>query len=140
MNEDLRLIFIWLCANRLSLNVDKTEFVVFRPPRHNSSIRFTLKLNGTVLHESPKIKYLGLILDRNLSWKHHIFELRKKLSRAVGILYKMKGLNTPKNVLLSLYYSLFHSHMTYGICLYGLAKSKYTSKIALIQKSDTYHL
>ena len=87
MNEDLRLIFIWLCANRLSLNVDKTEFVVFRPPRHNSSIRFTLKLNGTVLHESPKIKYLGLILDRNLSWKHHIFELRKKLSRAVGILY-----------------------------------------------------
>ena len=134
MNEDLRLIFIWLCANRLSLNVDKTEFVVFRPPRHNSSIRFTLKLNGSVLHESPKIKYLGLILDRNLSWKHHIFELRKKLSRAVGILYKMKGLNTPKNVLLSLYYSLFHSHMTYGICLYGLANSKYTSKIALIQK------
>ena len=134
MNEDLRLIYIWLCANRLSLNVDKTEFVVFRPPHKNNFTRFTLKLNRTVLHESPKIKYLGLILDRNLSWKHHIFELRKKLSRAVGILYKMKKLNTPKNVLLSLYYSLFHSHMTYGICLYGLADSQYTTKITLIQK------
>ena len=134
MNEDLRLIYVWLCANRLSLNVDKTEFVVFRPPHKNNFTRFTLKLNRTVLHESPKIKYLGLILDRNLSWKHHIFELRKKLSRAVGILYKMKKLNTPKNVLLSLYYSLFHSHMTYGICLYGLADSQYTTKITLIQK------
>ena len=88
MNEDLRLIFIWLCANRLSLNVDKTEFVVFRPPRHNSSIRFTLKLNGSVLHESPKIKYLGLILDRNLSWKHHIFELRKNLAALSGFYTK----------------------------------------------------
>ena len=33
MDEDLKLIYIWLCANRLSLNVDKTEFLVFRPPR-----------------------------------------------------------------------------------------------------------
>ena len=134
MNEDLRLIYIWLCANRLSLNVDKTEFVVFRPPRTNTFNRFTLKLNRTTLYESPKIKYLGLILDKTLSWKYHIFELRKKLSRAVGILYKMRALNTPKNVLLSLYYSLFHSHMSYGICLYGLADSQYITKISLIQK------
>ena len=77
---------------------------------------------------------MGLILDKTLSWKHHIFELRKKLSRAVGILYKMRALNTPKNVLLSLYYSLFHSHMAYGICLYGLADSQYITKIILIQK------
>ena len=96
-----------------------SEFVVFRPPRSDSTNRFTLKLNGTTLYESPKIKYLGLILDKKLSWKHHIFELRKKLSRAVGILFKMRALNTPQNVLMSLYYSLFHSHLSYGICLYG---------------------
>ena len=96
--------------------------------------RFTLKLNRTTLFESTKIKYLGIILDNSLSWKHHIFELRKKLSRAVGILYKMRSLNTPKNVLLSLYYSLFHSHMSYGICLYGSADDQYLSKIVLIKK------
>ena len=134
MNEDLKLIYIWLCANRLSLNVDKTEFIVFRPPRIKMAGRFTLKLNRTTLFESTKIKYLGIILDNSLSWKHHIFELRKKLSRAVGILYKMRSLNTPKNVLLSLYYSLFHSHMSYGICLYGSADDQYLSKIVLIQK------
>ena len=46
----------------------------------------------------------------------------------------MRSLNSPKNVLLSIYYSLFHSHMSYGICLYGLADSQYTSKVTLIQK------
>ena len=78
MNEDLKLIYIWLCSNRLSLNVDKTEFIVFRPARKNFEHRFTLTLNRTTLFESTKIKYLGLILDKALSWKHHIFELRKK--------------------------------------------------------------
>ena len=121
INEDLKLIYVWLCANRLSLNVDKTEFIVFRPPRKKLLDRFTLKLNGTVLYESTKIKYLGVILDSSLSWKHHIFELRKKLSRAVGILYKMKSCMCPKSLLTSLYFALFHSHMSYGILLYGLA-------------------
>jgi hypothetical protein len=134
MNEDLRLIYIWLCANRLSLNVDKTEFIVFRPLRNKPDNRFTLKLNRITLYESSKIKYLGLILDKTLTWKHHIFELRKKLSRAVGILYKMRTLNASNNVLLSLYHSLFHSHMSYGICIYGTAESQYISKIILIQK------
>ena len=134
MNEDLRLIYVWLCANRLSLNVDKTEFIVFRPPRKTVHERFTLKLNGTVIFESTKIKYLGVILDPFLSWKHHIFELRKKLSRAVDILYKMKSCMCPKKLLTSLYFALFHSHMSYGILLYGLAGEQYTKKISLIQK------
>ena len=134
LNEDLKLIYAWLCSNRLSLNVDKTEFIVFRPPRKKMDNRFTLKLNQKTLFESPKIKYLGMILDQTLSWKSHIFELRKKLSRAVGILYKMKKSNCPQSVLISLYYSLFHSHMGYGICLYGLADEQYTSKIFLMQK------
>ena len=75
-----------------------------------------------------------MILDKTLSWKHHIFELRKKLSRATGILYKMKKTNCPKNILVSLYYSLFHSHLNYGICTYGLANDEYTSRIFLLQK------
>ena len=34
MNKELPSLFVWLCANRLSLNVDKTEFIVFRPHKH----------------------------------------------------------------------------------------------------------
>ena len=79
MNEHLKLIFEWLCANRLSLNVLKTEFIIFKPPRKRIHQRITLKLNGTTLFESNKIKYLGIIMDDRLSCKYHIFELRKKI-------------------------------------------------------------
>ena len=47
MNSDLNCIYQWLCANRLSLNTDKTEFLIFRPPRSNNQ-RLTLLLNRTI--------------------------------------------------------------------------------------------
>ena len=47
LNNELKLLFQWLCANRLSLNVAKTEFIVFRPPKRPINQRIVLKLNGT---------------------------------------------------------------------------------------------
>ena len=47
MNADRKLLFDWLCANRLSLNVSKTEFVIFKPPRAKLTNRITLTLNRT---------------------------------------------------------------------------------------------
>ena len=95
--------------------------------------RLTLKLHHTKLFESTKIKYLGLIVDNKLSWKAHINELSKKLSRAVGLIYKMRHL-CPRTVLRSLYYSLFHSHLSYGLVLWGNASRSYIDKIRSLQK------
>ena len=75
MNNDLKLLYDWLCANRLSLNTGKTEFIVFRPPRSSNNDRITLLLNSTRLYESTKIKYLGIILDNKLSCKALVNEL-----------------------------------------------------------------
>ena len=133
VNKDLQLLYDWLCANRLSLNAGKTEFVVFRPARHKMSERLTLKLHHTKLFESSKIKYLGLILDNKLSWKDHIAELSKKLSRAVDLLYKVRHV-CPATVLRSLYYSLFNSHLSYGLVLWGNANRTYIDKIRSLQK------
>ena len=133
INNELKLLFDWLCANRLSLNVAKTEFIIFRPPRKKLHKRVYLKLNGVKIFESTKIKYLGVILDNKLSWKHHISELSKKLNRAVGMTYKIRDNSTPE-VLRSLYYSLFNSHLSYGIPAWGNSNSIYTNKLLLIQK------
>jgi hypothetical protein len=133
INVELKSLFDWLCANRLSLNVSKTEFVIFRPPRTNLEKRVVLKLNGVKLFESSKIKYLGIILDNKLTWKHHIHELSKKLNRAVGMVYKVRD-NCTNTVLRSIYFSLFHSHITYGIPVWGKCKTLYSNKLLLIQK------
>ena len=133
MNKDLVLLYDWLCANRLSLNATKTEFIVFRPLRHRSTDRVTLKLHHTILFESSKIKYLGLILDNKLDWKSHISELSKKLSRALGLLYKIRDL-CPLSVLRSLYFSIFNSHLSYGLVVWGNASKLYINKIKSLQK------
>ena len=130
----MALLFDWLCANRLSLNAGKTEFIVFRPlSRKIDSERLTLKLHHTKLFESSKIKYLGLILDNKLSWKYHIAELSKKLSRAVGMLYKIRQF-CPTSVLRSLYFSLFNSHLSYGLVVWGNAKRTLINKVKSLQK------
>ena len=134
MNADLKSLFTWLCANRLSLNVAKTEFIIFKPPRKSLSTRLTLKLNGTVLYESKKIKYLGLIVDDRLTWSFHISELGKSLGRAIGIIYRLKKTGCPPKVLLNLYFALFQSHLSYGLLAWGTASRTSIEKLFLLQK------
>ena len=50
LNKDLKLLFEWLCANRLSLNVSKTEFIIFRPPKKTLDKRIVLKLNRSTIY------------------------------------------------------------------------------------------
>jgi hypothetical protein len=133
MNNELKYLFEWLCANRLSLNVAKTEFILFQPPGMTLEKRIILKLNRTKIHASFKIKYLGVILDHRLTWKHHLNELSKKLSRSVGMLYKIRDL-CPAPVLRSLYFSIFNSHLSYGLPVWGNANRYYLDKIFKIQK------
>ena len=132
MNDDLKTLFTWLCANRLSLNVAKTEFIIFKPARKNLKNRITLKLNGKTIFESKKIKYL--IVDNRLSWNFHIHELCKKLSRIIGILFRLKKMNSPKSILSSIYFALFKSQISYGLMAWGTACKYLTGKILLLQK------
>ena len=92
------------------------EFIVFRP-LDKTWERLTLKLHHTKVFESSNIKYLGLNLYNKLSWKFHIAELSKKLSRSVGL--------CPITILRFLYYSLLNSHLCYGLLLWVNANQSY---------------
>ena len=61
-----------------------------------------------------------------------ILELTKKLNRAIGMIYKIRY-NCTKHVLLSLYFSLFHSHLSYGVSVWGTSNDGYISKLGLLQ-------
>ena len=133
VNKDLALIYEWLCANKLSLNVLKTEFIIFKPPRMKCNERITLKINRTVIHESKKIKYLGLIVDEKLTWRYHHFELRKKLSSTIGIINKLKKMKIRTNVLVSIYFALFQSYLSYGLNAWGNSDKSLLDKIRVLQ-------
>ena len=113
INYDLKKLTDWLNGNRISLNNDKTEFVIFRKPRGiNDLNHIKIKLNGKRLSPSSHIKYLGILIDENLSWNFHINELSKKLNRANSMLSKIRHY-VDKNTLRDLYFAIFYSHMSY---------------------------
>ena len=107
--------------------------MIFRPPRKSLPERIVLTLNRTKIYESPKLKYLGLILDSKLSWKEHINELTKKLNRSIGMLYKIRHY-CPLSIRKTLYFSIFNSHLSYGLPVWGQANQNYLDRVKKIQK------
>ena len=72
VNHDLRSIVHWLRANRISLNVDKTEIILFRPKRKTITKKLNFRISGQKINIGTQTKYLGLVLDEHLTWTTHI--------------------------------------------------------------------
>ena len=84
LNYDLiKCVSEWLRSNRLSLNVDKTKLLLFRSKNNKTSLdNISIKIQNSKLLPSNYVKYLGVLIDENLSWSYHIKELSNKLNRA----------------------------------------------------------
>ena len=133
VNKELKLVKKWLDANKLALNVDKTNFIIFRSPKHSLERTISIKIGREHVNQAKYVKFLGILLDENLNWRYHLSELSKKLARTCGIFFKIRHL-LPTNVFISLYYSLFASFLQYGIIVLGLAYNTHTNPIYLLQK------
>ena len=134
MNNDLANVVEWLKANRLSLNVSKTKLLIFRSKRKKIDMsNFSIKLSGSTLEASKEVKYLGIYFDENLSWDTHIKYLCPKLSKANGIISKLRHF-LPKQTLISVYYALFNSHLSYGCISWSLTTKKNIQQISILQK------
>ena len=120
VNQELRKLYLWLSVNRLSLNLSKTNFVIFHPFNKPLKENVTIKFNKKAISEKKSIKYLGVLIDSTLCWKDHILNTSIKLSRAVGILYKIRPFVTTK-IMKDIYYALIYSHLVYAIEIWGSA-------------------
>ena len=97
MNKELEYLFDWLCVNRLSLNISKTNFVVFQAI-NKPKIPINIKINNKNIEEAKYVKYLGVLIDAQLSFKHHITELNKKISRGIGNPLQIETLRHIQNI------------------------------------------
>jgi hypothetical protein len=134
LNCDLKKISDWLKANRLSLNVKKSKLVLFQKKQSNFDNKsISIKLDGCKLNPTDNVLYLGVYIDNFVSWDFHFSNLSNKLSRANGILSKLRHFTT-KETLLSVYYAIFYSHMTYGCLVWSLTTTKNIDIITILQK------
>ena len=75
----------------LSLNVEKTKYMIFHAINKNiSQIELDFYINGEKIERVYRFNFLGIVLDENLSWKHHIDMISNKIYRCVGVLNRLK--------------------------------------------------
>jgi hypothetical protein len=117
---DLGNIYEWMSANKLSINVDKTNFTIFSPFSHKPESNFFNEINYNLftIHRVPFVTYLGVIVDNKLSWKQHIDLLCKKLRQLTSIFYKVRKKVTP-DLLKDLYFAFGYSRIQYAIEVYA---------------------
>ena len=80
LNRELNKLSTWFAANRLSLNLSKTNFMVFKPWQKRQSFEFQVSIKEQPILRVPETMFLGVFLDDNLTWKPHISLLASKLS------------------------------------------------------------
>ena len=131
VNEELKNLSMWFMANRLSLNVKKTSYMVFG--RKGKNCNFKLSINGTNIDRVELTKFLGVHIDENLTWKKHTSEMSSKISKSIGIINKVKSVLSYK-LLKMLYFSMIHPYLNYCVIIWGNASLITLKKLTLLQK------
>ena len=118
----------WLCANKLSPNIDQSNFVIFRPPQ--KKIEYTvikLQINNKIIEEKKCIKYLGIFIDCHLNWKEHVHELSKKNS-------ERNWHFVSQAILVQVYYSIIYCFLVYGVLIWGNTYKTIIQPLVILQK------
>jgi len=132
INQTLQKINMWFQSNRLTLNVNKTQFLEFRLKHlFKDNIKTDYKQN--YMNNAIEVSFLGLFLDGVLSWKKHIDQLTSKLCSACYVLRNIREVLS-RVILKTVYFTHIHTLLSYGIIFWG--SSSYAKKIFMIQKKS----
>ena len=133
MNNELDNIVKWLQANKLSLNVKKTHYIIFKPGRTSVSPTSNIRINNQIVQQEMSTTFLGVVLDSKLSWGLHVQKIKMKMSKSIGIISKARKILNRKT-LLTLYYSFIYPYMSYCVEVWGNAAKTYTDSLLKLQK------
>ena len=128
INLDLGNLNRWLVANRLSLSVTKTEFMVIGS---HQRVRTSgnEEINGKSITRVHKVKSLGLSIDEHLTWKDHVDEIVKK---AIGALKRVKPFISVKTAL-QIYHALIRPYFDYCTSVWGECSVTLCDKLQKLQ-------
>lgn len=132
MNKELDSLTDWFRANKLSLNVSKTNYMLLTNSHHPNPNN-EIKLNNQTIDKCNHVKFLGLYIDEKLKWNEHTDAVKKKISKSYFAINKIKYI-LPRRNLVTLYYTLVYPHLTYGITIWGGAHDIHLKKIIIFQK------
>jgi hypothetical protein len=152
VNSELRKMANWFRSNKMSVNASKTKYIIFKTPnKYVNPLDCNIVYNSTEigLPDDPNMispidrisnesnekhfKLLGILLDENLSFKAHIDLVCSKISKSLYCINRVKNFVDAQS-LRKLYFAMVHSHLSYGINVYGCATSTALEKLRIMQK------
>jgi hypothetical protein len=130
----------WFAANLLSVNLKKTQYIQFMT-KNNPINEISIGYNNTSILNTSNTKFLGLVIANSLSWKDHITQLKRKLSKACYVRRSIRPFMS-QDALKAVYHSYFHSLISYGIIFGVILRTAHTffdfkrRQLELLQDQD----
>jgi len=130
-NRELESLSKWFLVNRLSINLTKSNFILFCTPKMKYDVAIAnIKINHFSLEQVQFAKFLGVYIYEHLSWYKHIQVTSSKISKTNGILNKLHR-SLPTFIILQLYNSLILPYLTYCNCVWSTgSENKFKSLIS----------
>ena len=123
----------WVDDNGLKLNLKKTKYIIFSRQKSESILPEPLIITDTKIEQKQEARFLGVIVDGNLTWKKHISTLHSKMSRYIGIMYKLKSI-LPLKTRIQIYHSFVQSHINYCSLVWGFSAKSHIEILFRAQK------
>ena len=149
LNTELANLHEWLNANKLSLNIAKTELMLIGSrQRLATTIDHSLivQIKGHEIDRVPHIKSLGVYIDQNLSWSKHVNETAKIISSGIGALKRLRPFICEETAILLYRAALIEPYFDYCCPVWDGLNNELADKlqklqnraIRVITKSDYY--
>ena len=133
LNVELAKLSEWFKANKLSINVSKSKYMIFKSRQKRLTVDLSIKVNNSKLDKAKEVMFLGVILDEHLSWKSHISHVANKISKSIGIIYRA-SFYLFKSSLRILYYSVVYPYLQYCTSVWGSTYPSNLNRLVLLQK------
>lgn len=134
LNNELPKLSLWFKCNKLSLNINKTNFMYFKHAHsHADYFPYPILIDDVPLERKRSTKFLGVTIDELLNWNEHIHNITISISRNIGLLFKIKRL-VPSKTLVMLYNSLILPYITYCNIVWATSSKTKINSIYLLQK------
>ena len=129
LNRELKSVHLWLSANKLTLNINKSKYMLFSKHKNSKYMLFSkhknsqlpklnLQINNSNIQSTSEFNFLGLHINTKLNWDTHVNVIGNKISRVIGIIKKLQII-FPKEILLSIYNALILPHINYCLLSWG---------------------
>ena len=126
-------LYHWCVANKLSINSEKTSFVLFHLKNKPIPRNFTcIQTEVMQINRVESVQYLGMLLDEKLYWHEHVDQICASLVKYFGIFNHIKNF-VSKRIARQLYFAFIYSRIQYGIETYGTCAKETLAKVQIMQ-------